>query len=150
MEKRSWIRELADTEILLEQSGAIHNTQRKDILLEESLDFLTEIKVEVIDVTASFNELKKTPASHIKLFDLSGSRADFMIFRNGHKLIFSIKDAGLVSIKYEFKEKNNEDLLEASWGAFGDIKWCYKDLEIKIEKLVHHYMTQFLTKSIKS
>ncbi len=166
MEKFSWIQGLVDDEALLEESGLISTSiDREQILREESVNFLTEIKMEIIDVLTAFNELKNSSVGQLKIYDISGTECDFMIFRNGYRLIFSLREPGKIAVKFQFtdnksvplannseKQENkeaSENIFEASWGAFNAITWNYKGLEVKIEKLVHHYITNFLTKSVR-
>lgn len=162
-----WVRELVSADEQLEKSVLIDmnlglDTQR--ILVNESIQFLTELKHQFADTAAHFNELKPTVLGRIKIYGVAKTHADFMLFRNGYKMIFSIKSAGVIGIRFHFvgnlaipqpssKEQvtivMDEELIEAKWGAFEEVIWTYKKQEFKIQYLVRHYLTQFIKESAR-
>ena len=86
-----------------------------------------------------------------------------MLFRNGFKLVFSVKKPGTVSIRFlyvgstftqntpdsEEKVDPTEDMLIAKWGPFGDLIWTYNDQPLKIDFLVRYYLSRFVKESAK-
>lgn len=164
-ENKTWIRELVAADEQIEKSVMIDmnlglDTQR--ILVSETVAFLLRLKTDFAEAAASFNELKPTALGRIKIYGIAKTHADFMLFRNGYKMIFSIKNAGLIGIRFHYvgnlaipqpTQKENvtivmdEELLEAKWGAFEEVMWNYKGMSFKPEYLVRHYMTNFIKES---
>ena len=164
-ENKTWIRELVAADEQIEKSVMIDmnlglDTQR--ILVNETITYLIRLKTDFAEASANFNELKPSALGRIKVYGIAKTHADFMLFRNGYKMIFSIKNAGLISIRFHYvgnlaipqpqsKESTtivmDEELLEAKWGAFEEVLWNYKGLNFKSEYLVRHYMTTFIKES---
>ena len=167
MDKLQWIRDLVRVEQTMEESGMldIHSDiDPEQLLLEESHDFLQNLKSAFVEAGTSFNQLKTSAVGRIKIYGIANSQADFMLFRNGLKLIFSLKKPGQISIRFQFvgssflgasqaekDPRNNvdEDLITSRWGAFGDLTWVYRDMPVRIDYLVRYYMTRFIRESAK-
>ena len=163
----TWIRELVSADEQIERSVMIDmnlglDTQR--ILITESIQFLLKLKNEFANTSALFNELKPTLLGRIKVYGVAKTHADFMLFRNGYKMIFAIKSAGIISIRFHFignmaiPQPNSqesativmeEQLLEAKWGAFEEVLWTYKTQSFKSQYLVRHFMTTFIKDSAR-
>ncbi|MFN3696275.1 MAG: hypothetical protein ACK4VO_02445 [Pseudobdellovibrio sp.] len=161
----TWIRELVSADEQLEKSVMIDmnlglDTQR--ILVNESIQFLLKLKNEFAEASAQFNELKPSVLGRIKVYGIAKTHADFMLFRNGYKMIFSIKSAGVISMRFHYvgnmaipqpnsKEQvtivMDEELFEAKWGAFEEVLWTYKGQSFKTQYLVRHYLTLFIKDS---
>lgn len=170
MDKLSWIKELVRAEQRMEESGVVDFSfgfDPQQLLFSESLGFLSGLKTAFIDTASSFNQLKGSTVGRIKIYGISNTHADFMLFRNGFKLIFSLKEPGVVGIRFHYvgagftqvqvpaasdngiKVPSEEDILIARWGAFGDLVWTYKEQTIKTDYLVRYYMTRFIRESAK-
>lgn len=167
MEKISWIKELVNAEQQMEESGMVDMTYGYDadrMLAQETLQFLLQLKTEFVDASSAFNELKSSPLGRVKVYGIAKTHADFMLFRNGFKMIFSLKAPGEISIRFNFIGSNpiptpgaesmgntlmEEQLVQAKWGPFGELIWTYQGLPIKLEYMVRHYMTLFLKESSK-
>lgn len=166
MEKISWIKELVNAEQQMEESGMVDMTYGYDadrMLAHETLQFLLQLKTEFVDASSAFNELKSSPLGRVKVYGIAKTHADFMLFRNGFKMIFSLKAPGEISIRFNFIGSNpiptpgadignqliDEQIVQAKWGPFGEILWTYQGLPIKLEFMVRHYMTLFLKESSK-
>jgi len=163
--QNTWIRELVSADEQLEKSVMIDmnlglDTQR--ILVNESIQFLLKLKQEFAEAAAQFNELKPSVLGRIKVYGIAKTHADFMLFRNGYKMIFSIKSAGVISMRFHYvgnmaipqpqsKEQStivmDEELFEAKWGAFEEVLWSFKGQPFKIQYLVRHYLTLFIKDS---
>ncbi len=164
----TWIRELVAADEQIEKSVMIDmnlglDTQR--ILVNESIQFLLKLKNEFAEAAAGFNEMKPSVLGRIKIYGIAKTHSDFMIFRNGYKMIFSIKAAGVISIRFHFvgnmaipqpngsNEKvtivMDEQLIEAKWGAFEEVMWTFKNQGFKIPFLVRHYLTTFIKDSAR-
>lgn len=170
MEKVSWIKELVKAEQAMEESGIVDMTFGLDTdkdLIQNSIQFLLNMKTEFVDSSSSFNELKPSALGRIKIYGIAKTHADFMLFRNGFKMIFSLKNPGTISIRFNFIGTNfiptqglsdsnqsstniiDEHLLEAKWGPFGEIHWTYQGQNLNLEYMVRHYLSLFIKESAK-
>ena len=161
VDKLSWIKDLVQNEQQMEESGMIHVTtgfEPEEHLQKETILFLLSLKREFIDTTTVFNQMKGSPLGRVKVYSVSQTQADFMIFRNGFKLIFSMKQPGTISMKFHrpgginpaFKEgQSDEEFLMAKWGPFGDMVWSYNNQPIKVNYLIRYYISRFIYESAR-
>ncbi len=174
MEKVSWIKDLVKAEQQMEESGLVDMSFGFDperVLVTESIQFLLTLKTEFVDASTSFNELKPSALGRIKIYGIAKTHADFMLFRNGFKMIFSLKAPGQISVRFNFIGTNyiptpgvtneassatnananvmEENVVEARWAAFEELIWTYKGQPVKLEFMVRHYLTQFIRESSK-
>lgn len=171
MEKIDWIKDLVRAEKQMEDSGLVELQTSFDpqrVLAYDSLQFLLKIKGEIVDSISAFNELKNSPVGRIKIYGIAKTHADFMLFRNGYKMIFSIRGPGQIGVRLNFigsgflpspnqnaassNETQNiidEHIIEAVWGAFGEVIWTFKGQPLKIEYLVRHFLSIFVKESSK-
>lgn len=160
MDKIKWIKDLVIAEQAMEESGVIDlSAEHSHIHLEvDTIEFLKDLKIGFIESAATFNQLKGSTLGNIKVYGIAKTKADFMLFRNGFKLIFSMSRPGLVEVYYSTlgglpgaaKQKESEkDQLEAHWGPFGELKWTYKNHQIKYDYLIRHYLSRFIKESAK-
>lgn len=175
--KFEWIHDLIKTEEQIEESGFVDmnatSVDPERAQIGAALTFLTELKKEFHEAIDIFNDLKHHSASKIKLYGIAKTPADFMLFRSGLKLIFSLKQPGVISIRTHFMNpglpamttmnlignsaspppittsqfRSEETLLEMKWGVFEEIMWTYKGQTVKKENIVKHYFTQFIRDS---
>ena len=166
MDKLGWIKDLVLSEQKMEESGMIDMNRgfdAKKILQEKTIDYLQDLKSGFMEVPSAFNEMKGSTLGQIKIYGISNTIADFMLFRNGLKLIFSAKRAGEVIIRFTTVadsyipstqqnsqgETVGEDVLNASWGAYGQLVWKYKGHAVNLDYLVRYYMTRFIQESAR-
>ncbi len=161
MDKMSWIKDLVRTEQQMEESGMIEIStgfEPEKHLLNETLMFLAQLKREFVDASTAFNQLKGSPLGRIKVYSISQTEADFMLFRNGFKLIFAMKQPGTIAMTFNRAQGINpafeatrpdEEFLMAKWGPFGDLVWSYNNQPIKVDYLVKYYATRFVHESAK-
>lgn len=169
MEKVSWIKELVKAEQQMEESGMVDMTAGIDpqrILAQESIRFLLALKTEFVDASTVFNDMKPSALGRIKIYGIAKTHADFMLFRNGFKMIFSLKTVGVISIRLNFMGASymptlgaeaqqqaanlmDEQIIEAKFGPFQEILWTFQGQSFKSEYLVRHYMGLFIRESAK-
>ena len=165
MEKLSWIKELVLAEQQMEEAGVVDMEAGFDPgrqLEEATLDFVNDLKAAFVETAAAFNQLKGSTLGHIRIYGISKTKADFMLFRNGYKLIFSLRQAGLISLSHSSAgshyvpgqtstepSSGPADMLRATWGAFGQLVWTYNDHPINIDYLVRYYMSRFVKDSAR-
>lgn len=160
-----WIKELVEAEQKMEESGIIDVTSTFDQnqnLEGESILFLNRLKDLFIDHTAIYNKMRGANVGGVKIYGISKTKADFMLFRNGFKLFFSLKRPGTISAKIHYHGSDmlaqqtealdnigNEDLIEARLGAFNEVIWTYQEQPINLEYLGRYYFSRFVKESTK-
>ncbi len=164
VDKLNWIRELVTAEQQMEESGLVDMEAGFDAhrrLEENTLEFLTDLKAAFVEAAAAFNQLKGSTVGNIRLYGIAKTKGDFMLFRNGYKLIFSLRQPGLVTVAHasaathfvpgstKGDEGGERDLLHAAWGAFGQLVWTYNDHPIQLDYLVRYYMSRFVKDSAR-
>lgn len=105
MEKAIWIKELIKSEQQMEESGIIDMSTGFDSeknLSNETIQFLLNLKTQFIEYSTLFNDNKPSVLGRIKIYGIAKTHADFMLFRNGFKMIFSFKSPGEISIRFNF------------------------------------------------
>lgn len=159
----NWIKELVVAEQQMEDAGVVDMTAGFDPerqLEEATVDFLNDLKVAFVEASSAFNHLKGSTLGHIRIYGISKTQADFMLFRNGFKLIFGMRQPGLIAISYSAaisgyvpgQPKMDEvahDDLRAEWGAFGQLNWTYNERPIQLDYLIRYYMSRFVRDSAK-
>lgn len=166
----SWIRDLVKSEEQMENSGMIDmaiGAESEQGLTQETLAYLQQLKNSFIDTAQTFNELKGSSLGRVKIYGIAKTQADFMLFRNGFKMIFSMKSPGAISVRFNFIGPTNymptqiptnlsstaplmnEILIEAQLAAFGDLAWSYQGQSVKIETVVKYHMSLFIRESAK-
>jgi hypothetical protein len=162
-----WIENLALEEINMEESGIIHFNDHLDPKLkleESSINLMDEIR-ELFEIyIAKFNELRGHHDSghkQIKIFKISNTVNDFILYRNSLKLVFARKNPDVIMIGFMTSngqyvpvrinqmQSNGQELHEirADVGAFNKIIWTFQDQPIDKNALVKHYLTEFITQS---
>src|SRR5262245_54239455 len=94
-DRLNWVRELVKAEEQMEETGIVDMSvgiEDQRFLVRESVQFLLLLKNEFIDATNAFNQLKTSPLGRIKVYGIAKTEADFMLFRNGFKMIFTLKN----------------------------------------------------------
>ena len=162
----SWVETLALDELNREETGVVdlHDHLNPLHRLEESsIDFMNFLRDRFELYTAKFNEFRgKQVNAHIKIFKISNTVNDFMLFRHSLRLIFTRKAHDVISIGLS---SNGKDLysarldteepmgqnplheIRAHLGAFGKITWRFQGEEVDIDTLVRHYMSEFVKQS---
>jgi hypothetical protein len=171
MDRIQWIRDLVKAEEQMEENGVVDLSVGIDserALLQETLGFLLQMKNQFIETSVAFNELKISTLGRLKIYGIAKTPADFMLFRNGFKMIFSVKEPGVISIRFNFISPNQyipsqiptmkaststalmeEHEIKAKVGAFGDLTWTFQGLEAKLENIVKYHMSLFIKESAK-
>lgn len=164
MKDLEWIKELVQAERDMEEKGVVDfglAFNPEQALIDSTMAFLSNLKEEFIESCAAFNQLRGQPLGGVKIYGISRTDADFMLFRNGYKLIFACLQPGRVSVRFQNPNQSttnnpmaaraessfDEDILEAKWGAFGAITWTFDALEIQSEHLIKYYLQRFISQS---
>jgi len=165
MSRLEWIKDLAQFENQAEETGLIDpqvvlNSER--ILVEHTLRLLTHLKNSFIESATAFNQWKSSPNGRIKVYGIAKTHGDFMLFRNGFKMVFSMKAAGSISVRYNFivsgplaavpaSQHNTssveEHLLQAQMSPYGDVQWTFQDKVVTQDSILRYHFTLFVKES---
>lgn len=167
MDKNQWIKDLARAEDRMDEVGILDlsATSKEKFLAESTIQFLSHLKAFFIESAAVFNDSKGSPVGRLKIYAIAKTASDFMLFRNGYKMIFSFKSAGQISVKFNFLSPSTvanmdmggsaavelieDQIIEAKVGPFGDTIWTYSGQEVKPESIVRYYFKLFIQESLR-
>ena len=168
MDKIDWIKDLVSAERKIEETGTFDMSVGLDShhLQKETIKFLLNIKNLFVESASLFNQMRGLSVGGVKIYGISNTEADFMLFRNGYKLLFAIKSPGVIRIRFAYQgagivpqiskdgepqleDTSNEDILEAKWGCFGELQWIHHKHPINISYLVRYYLSRFIKESAK-
>lgn len=162
----SWIESLALEEVNMEESGIIRfqdhlNTQQ--ILEESSLQFVDKLKDRFEFYVSLFNQYRSNRDTNrsIKIFRISNTVNDFILFRNSLKLIvarrapdvvsigFLANNGGLFSARLANENQSVHAIheIKAHVGPFNTISWRFQGEPVEVEALVKYYLTEFVKNS---
>ncbi len=165
----TWIENLALDELNMEESGVVdlHDHLNPVHLLEESsIEFMDKLRDRFELYVSKFNEYRggKASNSQIKIFKISNTVNDFMLFRNSLRLIFARKTNDLITIGFLSNGKDlfsarlrpddpmgqgNLHEISAHLGPFNKITWKFHGEEVEIDALVRHYISEFIKQSAR-
>jgi hypothetical protein len=165
----AWIENLAMDEINMEESGVINFSEHLDpmhMLEVSSIEFMEQLKEKFEIYMNKFNQLRTHQSDNskaIKMFKISNTVNDFMLFRNSLKLVIARRAADVISIgflsnsgglfaarmNYENNATNQIHEIKANIGPFNDIKWKFQGENVEIDSLVRHYLTEFVKHSAR-
>lgn len=155
-----WIEQLALDEVNMEETGVVQfqSMDPQKMLEQASIELMSELKDLFESYVTKFNEHRaRYGDSHtIRIFKISDTVNDFMLFRNSLKLIVARRSADVISIGFlsntgglraarlgtELVEQKIHDI-RSSLGPFGHIVWKFQGDEVHFPSLVRHYMTEF-------
>lgn len=168
MREIDWIKDLVEAEQKMEENGMVDYTagfNPDNILKEETVKFLNQIKELFIDYSTVFNKYRGLTVGGVKVYGISKTQADFMLFRNGFKLFFLMEKPGTITIRSQFhgsdyiaggamtsqqiENLGADEYIDARWGAFGAVIWTHQELEVNAANLVKFYFTKFVRESSK-
>jgi hypothetical protein len=174
--QHGWIHELTRAEIHPEaekllQLGKSFDPQQ---LVEESaIDFLAELRGQFSEFARAFNSYSENGASfsEIKVYSVAQTAADFMLFRNQVKLIFSNSSHGVIQISFAqhmrgslaidgvgtggteprpvsgafpgFSLGGQAQELLAQVGPFRDVFWTFQGEKVFPEQISKFYFVEF-------
>ena len=164
----NWIESLALDELNMEESGVVdlHDHLNPIHLLEESsIKLMNQLRDRFELYVSKFNEYRGNEASgaQIKIFKISNTVNDFMLFRHSLRLVFARKSNDLISIGFlsngrEFipahseihgPEQANFREINAHLGPFNKTSWRFQGEEIEIDALVRYYISEFIKQSAR-
>lgn len=162
----NWIENLALEEINMEESGIIQFHDHLDpqsILEESSVKLVDQIRERFEIYVEKFNEFRMATGNGIRIFKISNTVNDFMLFRNSLKLVVARKSVDLISIGFLsnsgglFSARVNKDTpaanaaheVRAHIGPFNKVTWTFNGERIDVDSMVKHYLGEFIRHSAK-
>lgn len=164
----NWIENLALEELNMDESGVVNFNNHLNpvhFLEESSINFMNQLRDRFELFTNKFNECRGGHnGSQIKIFKISNTINDFMLFRNSLRLVVARKSNDLISIGFMsnsgnlFSARTNNDPnsisnisheIRAHVGPFNEITWRYNGEIVNITSLVRYYLSEFLRNSAR-
>ncbi|MBC7396335.1 MAG: hypothetical protein H7333_02735 [Bdellovibrionales bacterium] len=161
-----WIHEIARAEASPE-AEALYQINRSSgpaqAIEESTVDFVTDLRGYFQEFVRIFNSLSDAGKkfSEIKIFNLTQGAADFMLYRNGIKLIIANTTQGVIQLAYDrhaisggpasdLQVPQAEEIL-AQLGAFGSVHWMYRSEKVESEQVAKHFFAEFtrITREMK-
>ena len=168
----SWIENLALDELNMEESGVVNfgdNFSPIYLLEESSIDFMDCIKDQIEFFVEKFNQHRgsQNQSNQIRIFKISNTVNDFMLYRNSLRLICARKSNELISIgflsssgeifapKIQYNENktatpdNTPIELSAYIGPFNKITWRHNNEVVDIDSLARYCLSEFIRSSAR-
>jgi hypothetical protein len=100
-----WLKRLVENETELLRTGSgdfISHQDHRKVVEEATLEFMRELKEEFLNCVDLFNSYRG--GSHlpnsVKIFNISNTQADFILFRNTMKLVVSNPALGVINFSF--------------------------------------------------
>lgn len=152
MEK--WISHLARKEIQRVNFDSIDLDETlplESTMQATTLSYLEELYSKFIIYINEFNAIRETesPLQKIKIYKITDTECDFVLFRNGLKLLITKKSFHSIAIQYIDQEKKLESYHEIllKIGTFEELQWCHQGQTFQQESFVRYYLSDFIRKS---
>ena len=170
-----WLEELAKAEIAMEETGkmdAFGHLDEEKILTHYTFAFLNQIRTLCQNHSSHFNQFRNDSRQTIKVYGIANTTADFLVFRNGLKLVVTYAKPGQIEISFHtlsgglytpLKKKSPSpqnrlpsrpgadgqlgDLIDIELGPFNEAYWTYQGIRITAQALVRFYLTEFVKNS---
>ncbi len=159
-----WIESLVIDEINMDESGIVNFNDHIDTALnleDSSIEMMDKLRENFEIFVTKFNDLRNNNDKSIKLFKISNTINDFLLFRNSLKLVISRSSNETITIGFMnnsgnfFSTRNSDGQsvpavyheLKAIVGAFNNIKWTYQGDPVEINSLVKFYLSEFIKQS---
>jgi hypothetical protein len=158
-----WVKRLVRNEMNLIQTGSGDLTGHQDhrkVVEEATFEFLQKIKEEFVSCVDLFNSYRggaQLPNS-VKVFNVSNTAADFIIFRNNLKLVVSNPALGVVNLSFiqrnasfaqpqAIKTKREGYDLIAQMFPFNELAWTFHGEKVNVDAMVRFLFTDFVKSS---
>lgn len=168
-----WVHELAKNELNPEAANIFNTVNQFDpkrIIEESTIEFLEELRELFTAYARVFNSYSENNGkfSEMKIYGITNTAADFMLFRNNVKLVFANIAHGIISATFTQHlrddvaiagglsgagktslldvQKQNQEII-AQIGPFLDVSWTYQGEKVNPERLVKYYFVEFIKAS---
>jgi hypothetical protein len=151
----------------MEESGVVNFNEHLDpihLLEESSIQFVDKLRDRFEVLSEKFNRYRgnSDSGSAIKIFKISNTVNDFMLFRNSLKLIIARRASDAISIGFlsssgglfSARLRDQESMpqaheIRAHIGPFNEISWRFQNEIVDTEAVVRHYLTEFVKTSAR-
>lgn len=157
-----WVHELAKNELNPEAANIFNTVNQfdpKQIIEESTIEYLEELRDLFQAFARIFNSYSEGGKfSDIKIYGITNTPADFMLFRNNVKLVFANTAHGIINAT--FTQHNREEMnidptklvkqsqdIIAQIGPFMDVTWTYQGEKVNPMRLVKYYFVEFIKSS---
>jgi hypothetical protein len=154
-----WSTQIAFHERRMEKEGTADYGvpfRRQELLAEKTKEFARQLQHSFRKHIEQFNLARKSAAHSIHIYKISRSDEDFLVYRNGVKLIISAQRAGIISLSFnQFiapvsqTDKHAHVELEALWGPFDQLLWTYKGERIQLLDIVRYFLSEIAFQSFR-
>lgn len=158
----NWLKRLVENESELLRSGSgdfISHQDHRKVVEEATLEFMHELREEFLNCVDLFNSYRG--GSHlpnsVKIFNISNTQADFIIFRNTLKLVASNPALGVINFSFvnrantftkaPVKTKREGYDLIAQIYPFNDLAWTFHGERVNVSAVVRYLFTEFVKSS---
>lgn len=168
LDDTEWVERLAVEELNMDESGIVHLQDHTDInrLVDESaLEFIDYLRELFELYTHTFNRLRgRTQAiGQIKIYKISNTVNDFMLFRNALKLIVRRESRGVIAIGFmsnhgsvftaqvgkEAPSIDRAHQLKVHIGPFNKVTWRLGGEFVDSHAMARHYFSEFVRYSAR-
>jgi hypothetical protein len=156
---QSWASALALEERRMERNGTVDcasHFQKPEMLRARTKEFLLSLQKLFRQEIELFNEARLSPAHHIHIYKINNTEADFLLYRNRHKLMVSGARAGKILFAFNqymgavYSPSQGAAIeIDAVWGAFDQLHWTFKGERAHTADLVRYFVTEFVKQSFR-
>jgi hypothetical protein len=161
----SWLMDLARAEEDIDKTGMINYdaaSSPEKVLKDATISYLTYLRNYSTKLAGVFNSNKSLASSGIKVYGIANTEADFMVFRNSLKLIFSAQRPGVIQISFNAHTgafftsptitpsgtaEQIGDVIHAQLGPFNEAIWTYQGRKVNTQEMVRYFLTRFIQNS---
>lgn len=165
-----WIHELARGELNPELDAIknLNGASPQQKIEESTIDFLTDMRGHIQESLRAFNAFSESGKrfQEIKVFNLAQTASDFMLYRNGVKLIFANTSHGVIEIHFSKHQPQaiypnsgstgtgmmvdssaglpgREEVI-ANVGVFGRVNWTCRGESVSPQEVSQHFFSEFV------
>ncbi|NUM87603.1 MAG: hypothetical protein HUU37_00225 [Bdellovibrionales bacterium] len=163
-EESDWVVDLAESEEQMLRSGTFdmpgHYDKQKAVE-HATEEFLLEMKAEFSRCADRFNDVRGVHSPHpVKVFLLSGTKADFLVLRGTVKLVVSNTAFGVVNLSFMSRatilgaamprRKDDGVDLIAQIHPFNEMVWTFQGESANAAAVVRYFFTELVRTSAVS
>lgn len=159
-----WIHELARGEIHPDADQFLQlgsGLDPQQLVEESTIDFLQDLREQFTEYARIFGGYSENGKVYqeAKIYSLAQTAADFMIFRNQVKLVFSNTAHGMIQVSFAQHQRGTmtvdgqmgmqdsfarpQELL-AQVGPFRDVFWTFQGEKVQPEQVAKFYFSEFI------
>jgi len=166
-EDTNWLCELARSEDEIDRTGVINfdaASSPEKVLKEATVSYLRHLRNYTAKLAGIFNSYKSLASSGIKIYSIANTEADFMVFRNSLKLIFSAQRPGVIQISFNAhtgafftsptitpsgSAEQIGDVIHAQLGPFNEAIWTYQGRPVNTREMLRYFLSRFIQNSVR-